>query len=127
MHADSQGLVEKFIVQLLDEERTELLDICSKGKTSARKIRKAHILLEADNGLSDEEIATNLHVGTSTVKRIRKRFVEGNLKFALTDGPRCGRPRKFNGIQEAALVALAYAPLPPKDAVCGPSNYSLNR
>jgi transposase len=99
--------VEKCIVELLDDERIELKDLCRKGTTSARKIRKANILLEASDGLSDEEIANNLNVGISTVRRTRRRFVEGNLKFALTDSFRSGRPREFDGIQEAALVALA--------------------
>lgn len=99
--------MEKFIVQLSNEERIELQNLCRKGTGPARKIRKAHILLEADDGISDEEIAYNLNVGVSTVRRTRRRFIEGNLKFALTDGPRSGRPKEFDGIQEAALVALA--------------------
>ncbi len=104
---DTETFVEKYHVRLLDEERIELQNLCSKGKSSARKIRKAHILLEAEAGQTDEEIARNLNVGVSTVKRTRRRFVEGNLKYALHDCFRSGRPREFDGIQEAALVALA--------------------
>ena len=94
-------------MQLTDSERAELLKICGKGKQSARKIRKANILLEADKNQTDEEIARTLCVSVDTVERTRRRFVEGNLEFALNDCHRSGRPKTFDGIQEAALVALA--------------------
>lgn len=99
--------MKKYQVLLTDEERFELQNLCNKGQTSARKIRKANILLEADSGQMDEEIANNLNVGQATVQRTRQRFVEGNLKHALNDCYRNGRPKIFDGIQEAALVALA--------------------
>lgn len=99
--------MHKYTVQLTDEEKAELYAICSKGKQAARKIRKANILLEAERGSSDEEIANNLNVGCSTVHRVRQRFVEGNLSYALNECSRDGRPKVFDGIQETALVALA--------------------
>lgn len=99
--------MQKYDVQLTEEEKAELHDICSKGQHSPRKIRKANILLEASSGQTDEEIANNLNVGCATVHRIRQRFVEGNLKYALSEFSRDGRPKVFDGIQEAALVALA--------------------
>jgi transposase len=105
--------VEKYQVDLTDKEYFELQNLCSKGKHPARKIRKANILLEAAAGKTDDEIAQNLHVGTATVQRTRKRFVEGNLEYALNDCFRDGRPKVFDGIQEAALVALACTN-PPK-------------
>lgn len=47
-------------------------------------------------------------MGTSTVERIRKRFVtEGSLEAALTERPRPGGNRKLSGRQEAYLLALA--------------------
>jgi transposase len=99
--------VKKFLVRLTEAERDELLKICSKGKQSARKIRKANILLAADKNQLDEEIAQSLNVSFDTIERTRRRFVEGNLAFALNDCHRSGRPKLFDGIQEAALVALA--------------------
>jgi len=105
--------VEKYLVELTEEECTELRNLCSKGQQSARKIRKANILLEAAAGRTDEEIVRNLNVGYATVQRTRRRFVEGNLKYALNDCLRDGRPKVFDGIQEAALVALACT-IPPE-------------
>jgi transposase len=46
-----------------------------------RKVKRAQILLAADAGASDEEIATSLGVGGSTVYRTKRRFVLGNLEL----------------------------------------------
>lgn len=99
--------MKKYCILLTDDERNELQNLCCKGHHASRKIRKANILLEADKGLSDEEISQYLNVGYATVKRTRKRFIEGNLQYALNDCSRNGRPKLFDGIQEAALIALA--------------------
>lgn len=99
--------MKKYIVNLANDERIELQNLCSKGRQASRKIRKANILLEADRGLTDDEISDNLCVGHATIERTRQRFVEGNLRYALDDQHRGGRPKKFDGIQEASLIALA--------------------
>jgi transposase len=99
--------VKKYIVKLTDEERLVLQQLCASGKQVSRKIRKANILLQADRDFSDDEIAYSLCVGHATIERTRQRFVEGNLKYALDDCSRTGRPKRFDGIQEASLVALA--------------------
>lgn len=96
-----------YIVELTEQERRELLKLVRKGNARARKLRRAHLLLLAHDGLTDEAIAGTLHLGRSTVERTRKRFVEGGLEWALNDRRRPGQPRKLNGKQEAVLVALA--------------------
>jgi len=70
-----------------------------------RKIKRARILLAADEGLGEAEIATRVGVGGSTVYRTRRRFVEGNLEAALNEKPRPGALRKLDGKEEALLVA----------------------
>jgi len=99
-------------VDLTDEERESLLQLICKGKPSARKVTRARILLLADEGKLDRDIQEALHTGLSTIERTRKRFVEGNLEYALTEKKRSGAPRKFDGKQEAYLVALACSPPP---------------
>jgi hypothetical protein len=71
-----------YIVDLTNEERTQLLDFIKSGKQSARKLSRARILLLADEGKADSEIAEALHTGSATVARTRQRFVEGNLEGA---------------------------------------------
>lgn len=96
-----------YVVSLTDEERATLLELTKKGSAPARKIARAHILLQAADGRSDQEIADALHVGRATVERTRKRFVEGNLEGALSERSRPGAKRKLDGKQEALLIATA--------------------
>lgn len=99
--------VKKYIVDLTGEERDQLVSVIRKGKLSARKLTRSHILLRAAEGASDAEIATALHCGRATVERTRQRFVEEGLEAALSERPRPGKARKLDGKQEALLVALA--------------------
>ena len=92
---------------LTQYERHELGALLSGGKHAARKLKRAQILLAADAGVSDEEIATSVGVGGSTVYRTKRRFVEGNLERALSEEPRPGAERKLTGKEEALLVATA--------------------
>ena len=68
----------RYRVTLTQYERDELGALLSGGKHSARKLRRAQILLAADAGATDEEIANTVGVGSSTVYRTKKRFVGGN-------------------------------------------------
>ena len=96
-----------YIVNLTDTERATLLELIQKGTLGARKFKRAHILLRADEGAMDKDIAASLHVGRATVERTRKRFVEGNLERALNEDPRPGGRLKLDDKQEAFLIATA--------------------
>src|SRR5467141_248990 len=102
----------RYRVELSQAERCELTAMLSKGKRAARKLKRAQILLAADAGRSDEEIARAVAVGGSTVYRTKRRFVEGNLERALSEDPRPGAERKLTGKEEALLVATACASPP---------------
>ncbi len=105
-------------VKLTPEERSRLHELLSKGKTAARTLTHARILLKADEGeagprLTDDEIAEALEVNRSTVERVRIRCVEEGFEAALRPRPsRQVHPRKLDGAQEAHLVALACSPAP---------------
>ena len=101
-----------YIVDLREEERTFLLDLIQKGEHSARKLNRARILLLADEGKSDREIAEALHTGTATVQRTRQRFVEGNLEGALNEKRRPGGRRKLDEKGRAILETLAHSKPP---------------
>jgi transposase len=103
---------KKYLVTLSDEERQELRTLIKKGTLSARKLTRAHILLRADEGAADGEIAASLHIARSTVERLRRRLVEGNLDEALHERPRPGAKRKLDSKQEAHLIALACTDAP---------------
>jgi hypothetical protein len=97
----------RYRVELSQTERHELKALLSGGKHAARKLKRAQILLAADAGASDEEIARSVGVGGSTVYRTKRRFVLGNLEAALSEEPRPGADRKLSGKEEALLVATA--------------------
>src|SRR5712675_872835 len=97
----------RYRVELSQAERAELEMLLSGGKHAARKLKRAQILLAADAGACDEEIASSIGVGGSTVYRIKRRFALGNLEAALSEEPRPGAARKLSGKEEALLVATA--------------------
>ena len=103
---------KRYLVDLTQGEREQLLDISRRGKSSARKVKRSLILCKADEGLTDQQVAEAVMVGPSTVIRVRQRFVEGGLERALNDRPRPGKRRKLDGKQEVHLVAVACSAAP---------------
>src|SRR6516162_3245489 len=107
------GMNVRYRVELSQVERSDLKALLSGGKHASRKLKRAQILLAADAGAGDEEIAMSVGVSGSTVYRTKRRFVEGNLERALSEEQRPGAERKLTGKEEALLVATACA-APPK-------------
>lgn len=109
---------KKYFVTLTNEERRSLRALISSGKGAARKLVHARILLKADSsrggpGWGDAEIAEGLEVGTATVERVRKRFVEEGLEAALVRRkPQRDYRRRLDGDGEAHLIALACSETP---------------
>jgi hypothetical protein len=114
----------KYKVTLTDEERTELEVLISAGKSAARKLSRARILLKADAGpggpaWDDGRISEALEVGRATVERVRKQFVEQGLQAALDrKKPDREYERRLDGQGEARLIALACSQTPEK--LCKP-------
>ena len=102
----------KYTVNLSESEREQLQEITSKGKIAARKLKRAQILLLADEGHRDDKIAQMLLLGQSTVHRTRQRCVEEGVEKALTERPRRGSKAKLDGKIEAFLVATACSDAP---------------
>ena len=100
-------MAKRWRVALADEEREQLRTLTRQGKPAARTVRRAQVLLLADEGQTDEQIAAALHCGLSTVARTRQRFVEEGLEAALVDRPRPGATPKLTPKQRAFVVALA--------------------
>lgn len=103
---------KKYLINLNDEERQILLEKTSKGKINARQMKRAMILLKANEGKTDPEIMAALNVSRPCVERIRKRFVEGGMDKALNEDPRPGYKRRLDGRGEAILLATACSDVP---------------
>lgn len=99
-------------INLNAEERQTLLEMTRKGKIKARQMKRAMILLKANEGFSDPQIMSALNVSRPCVERIRKRFVLGGLQKAINEDPRPGQRRKLDGRGEATLIATACSQVP---------------
>ena len=106
--------VKKYVVKLDAAERNRLQALLSKGKSSAKQLLKARILLKADasehgEGWSDGEIIEALDTNKSMVTRVRQQLVEEGLDAVLSRKERAAPAITpiFDGEKEARLVALA--------------------
>lgn len=79
--------MEKYRVSLADEEGGALEGLVVKGTAAARRIIHARILLLADEGRQDEDIAAVVAVSSRTVLRVRKRLVSEGFLAALDHRP----------------------------------------
>lgn len=106
--------VKKYIVKLSEAERTHLRALINKGKSPAKRLLKARILLKADasehgDGWSDGQIIKALDTNMSMVTRVRQQFVEEGLEAVLSRKQRATPAITpiFDGEKEARLTALA--------------------
>lgn len=114
-------MAKKHLVNLTLSEKSDLETLIKKGTNTTRIITRARILILSSDGISDSRIGNYLKVGVSTVERIRKKFVEGGLEFALRERPNPGRPkRKLDKKKEAFLIATACS-----DAPCGRNEWTM--
>ena len=112
--------VKKYVVRLSAEEREQLQALIRKGKSPAKRLLKARILLKADvsetgEGWSDSWIVKALDTSESMVYRVRKQLVEEGFAAVLSRKQRAtpAVARIFDGEKEAKLIALACSK-PPK-------------
>ena len=73
----------------------------------AKEINRGRILLLLDKDVKIEDIADILDVSVSTVAKIKKRYLDEGLEFALNDRPRSGQPKKYGVKEETEIIALA--------------------
>jgi len=112
--------VKKYVVGLSAEEREHLQALIRKGKSPAKRLLKARILLKADvsqtgGGWSDSKIIKALDTSASMIYRVRKQLVEEGFEAVLSRKHRLTPPVAaiFDGEKEAKLIALACSK-PPK-------------
>jgi transposase len=105
--------MSKYTVKLHSKQREYLEQIIQKGESNAHKIMHAHILLKTDKGgegprWTDRQIKEAFGPGETTMKNVRKRFVEEGLEEALERKRQPKRPekQKLDGKQEAQVIAI---------------------
>ena len=103
---------KQYKIELSQEERNQLTRLTTQGTEKVRKVKRAKILLLADEGKKDKEIAEGVEVSVGTVERIRKRYGQAGVEGAVNEKPRSGRPMGINGQTRAKITALACTKAP---------------
>jgi hypothetical protein len=116
---------KKYVVRLTAKERQILREVIAKLTGSSQKVRRAQMLLKADESgpaWTDERIAEAFDSRSRTVEKLRERFVTEGFEQVLHGKQREKPPTEkiLSGKQEAQLIALRLGP-PPK----GYANWSL--
>lgn len=111
---------KKYVVDLSTGEREQLGEVISKGKSSAKAILKARVVLKADQGAdgegwTDERICEALETNIIMVARTRAKLVNEGLDAVLARKKRARPPIEpiFDGEAQAQLIALACSKPPP--------------
>ena len=115
----ARSIPHQYRVNLTDEQRVRFADLTRNGRSPAKTIRHATVLLLSDQDRPEgyqtrDEIAEQLGMHVNTIDRIRKRFVQEGEVPALQRKRRetPATPPKFDGRAEAQLVALCCSAAP---------------
>ena len=97
-------------VQLSTQEKGRLRQMIRAGRSSARAITRARILLKTDQGWTASQVAAALDISERTVFRAKRRYAEEGLDEVLRHRNQVSRYRKLDDRGEAHLIALACSP-----------------
>jgi transposase len=99
-------------IHLSEDERTYMQVFVRRGKTNARTLTRARILLKCDEGWSNDEIIRALDVSDQTIRNVRQRFEKGGVEVVLTDKRQERRRQALSDEQAAHLIAIACSNVP---------------
>ncbi len=109
---------QKYVVQLTEAERYQLKQMLSAGTSSARKVRRAQILLKSDSSEGGQNwsygaICEAFNVSEPTISEVRRAYVAGGVEAAL-NRKKTDRvyEHRLDGAAEAHLIALTCAEPP---------------
>lgn len=110
--------IKKYIVRLTESEREICKEVIKKLKGTSQKVRRAQMLLKADDdgpGWTDARIADAFSCRTKTVENVRQRFVELGFEQTLDrkKSATAGAKKLLDGKSEAQLIAMRLGK-PPK-------------
>lgn len=91
-------------ITISQEERERLLKIVKSPTSQQRSVLRARILLLAEQGMENKDIARELGVSRPTVGVWRSRVAHTRLG-ELGDEQRSGRPRTYDAVEEARIIA----------------------
>lgn len=102
-------------IQLSKAEETALNKIVKKHKTGQQIVKRARIVLAANEGKGNHQIKRELQLGLNTVRRWRERWhllapiplTELSALERLEDAPRPGAPTQITADQRCQIEKLA--------------------
>ena len=112
-------------IELTERQETILEQLVGREKSSQQLVRRSQLILAANQGGANEQIAQRLDVTCNTVRTWRNRWAESAENLAvceteekekdyrnrivnlLSDNPRSGTPPTFSAEQICQIVALA--------------------
>lgn len=92
-------------ISLTEEEISALREWTRRGKSEHRLAERAKIILLANGGRTNEQIALQLQTRTARVSKWRQRFGAQRLA-GLGDAERSGKPAKYGDDTEKRVLAL---------------------
>jgi transposase len=98
-------------IRLTEEDANTLREWTRKGKTEHRLVERARIILLANQGRTNQQIAIELQTRTARVSKWRQRFGAQGLA-GLEDAERSGKPAKYDETTEKRVLALLDQPVP---------------
>jgi len=93
------------VIRLTEEERNTLLQWIRPGTTEDRAVERARVILMADEGCTNRQIAELLNTRTARVSKWRQRFAAHRL-LGLQDAARSGKPALYDEATERRILAL---------------------
>jgi len=84
----------------------------TKGRESARVLRRAMILRQLDQGQRAAQVAVNVGMAAKTVRAIARRYEEEGRESALFEKPRPGKQRVLDANQSQRIIAMVCGPPP---------------
>ncbi|GHO55296.1 hypothetical protein KSB_70960 [Ktedonobacter robiniae] len=99
-------------VTLTETDRASLQTFIHAGKANARTFTRAHALLKAADGWTDQQICETFQISRNTSIRVRQLYLQGGLEAVLQDKRQQRRRQALTGSQAAHLIAIACSPTP---------------
>src|SRR5947209_15820561 len=93
------------VIRLTDDERGTLEQWTRRGKSEHRSVERAKIVLLANEGRTNQQIADALQTRTARVSKWRQRFSAMRLA-GLGDAGRSGKPATYDLNTEKRVLAL---------------------
>jgi transposase len=101
------GAKSKYKISLSGEQISFLTAVSTTGKSSARSMLRARVLLKSNEGWGATQIEEALDISRPAINRIQQRFLTLGLDKALLDDPRPGPKPKLTDEQAAMIIATA--------------------